>query len=375
MLSIVLLSCVNFQAGVAIYLFNILRPKDKFEKALNAFLIILFIHLVIKLSLLVILKNNFLYNNNSTGFGAAYGPLLYLTTLFFISKEVRLRTIMLHMAPLPLFTLVFLVNSAGYLEGFISPGFINTYSFIYQLCSAASLIVYPLLSWRLLNKQERDYDTSARHKLNLLNAIIHILLTGMLLGFFFIIAYYMKTGNWNLNPWILPYICFLVLLVLILRYKMETTTPFQKVAETVKADTTADATPDRHYKKSALDETRMDAYETSIRAFMEKSKIYLEPEISLEDLSERSKIPKHHITQLLNEHLHKNFYTFINEYRIQEAVTKLNDPDLDINILSLAYDCGFNSKSSFNNYFKKITGLTPSGYRKNIPENIPVTIQ
>lgn len=371
MLSIVLLSCVNFQAGVTIYLFNILRPKDKFEKALNAFLVMLFIHLGIKLSLLVILKNNFLYNNNSTGFGTAYGPLLYLATLFFLSKEVRLRTIMLHMAPLPLFTLVFFVNSAGYLEGFISSGFINTYSFIYQLCSAASLVIYPLLSWQLLNRQERADDPAARHKLKLLHAIIHILLTGMLLGFFFIIAYYMKTGNWDLNLWILPYICFLVLLVLILRYKMETTTPFQKVAETIKADTT----PDRHYKKSALDETKMDAYESSIRAFMEKSKIYLEPEISLEDLSERSKIPKHHITQVLNEHLHKNFYTFINEYRIQEAVTKLNDPGLDINILSLAYDCGFNSKSSFNNYFKKITGQTPSGYRKNIPENIPVTIQ
>lgn len=371
MISIILLSCVNFQTGVTIYLFNLLKPKDKFEKALNAFLVILFIHLVIKLSLLVVLKSNFLYNNNSSGFGVAYGPLLYLATRFFISPEVRLRTIALHMAPLPLFTLVFLINSAGYLEGLISPRFINTYSFIYQLFSTASLIIYPLLSWRLLNKQKRTEDPSSLPKLKLLAAIIHILLTGMLLGIFIIISYYIKTGKWDLNPWILPYICFLILLVLILRYKMETARPFQKVPETVSPQ----ATPDRQYKKSALDETRMDAYETSIRAFMEKSKIYLEPEISLEDLSERSNIPKHHITQLLNEHLDKNFYTFINEYRIQEAVAKLKDPELDINILSLAYDCGFNSKSSFNNYFKKITGLTPSGYRKKIQENIPVTIQ
>jgi AraC-like DNA-binding protein len=375
MISIILLSCVNFQTGVTIYLFNILRPKDKFEKALNAFLVILFIHLAIKLSLLVVLKSNFLYNNNSSGFGAAYGPLLYLATRFFISPDVRLRTILLHMAPLPLFTLFFLVNSAGYLEGFISPGFINTYSFIYQLCSVASLIIYPLVSWQLLNKQEKPEDPASFLKLKLLDTIIHLLLTGMLLGLFFIISYYMKTGKWDLNPWILPYICFLILLVLMLRYKMETAPPFQKVPEKVIAEVPADTTPDRHYKKSALDETKMDAYEGSIRAFMEKSKIYLEPEISLEDLSERAKIPKHHITQLLNERLHKNFYTFINEYRIQEAVTKLTDPGLDINILSLAYDCGFNSKSSFNNYFKKITGLTPSAYRKKTTENIPVTIQ
>ncbi|MGO4294012.1 helix-turn-helix domain-containing protein [Chitinophaga sp. RAB17] len=376
MVSIILLSCVNFQTGVALYLFNILRPKDKFEKALNAFLIILFIHLVIKLSLLVLLKNNFLYNNNSSGFGVAYGPLLYLTTLFFLSPNtVKRRTIVLHMAPLPLFTLVFFVNSAGYLRGVISPGFINTYSLIYQLFSSVSLIIYPLVSWHLLNKRERNDDPQTLHKLKLLDSIIHILLTGILLGLFFIISYYAQTGKWDLNPWILTYICFLVLLVLILRYKMETVPSFQKAQETVTPQAVVDGPPDRHYKKSALDETKLDAYEASIRAFMEKSKIYLEPEISLEDLSESAKIPKHHITQLLNERFHKNFYTFINEYRIQEAVTKLKDPGLDINILSLAYDCGFNSKSSFNSYFKKITGLTPSGYRKKVQENIPVTIQ
>jgi AraC-like DNA-binding protein len=73
---------------------------------------------------------------------------------------------------------------------------------------------------------------------------------------------------------------------------------------------------------------------------------------------------RHHLTQLLNEKVEKNFYTFINEYRIGEAIDRLNDPSLQVNILSLAFDCGFNSKSSFNNYFKKITGHTPTSYRK-----------
>jgi AraC-like DNA-binding protein len=85
---------------------------------------------------------------------------------------------------------------------------------------------------------------------------------------------------------------------------------------------------------------------------------------------------RHHLTQLLNEKLEKNFYSFINEYRIGEAIDRLNDPALQVNILSLAFDCGFNSKSSFNNYFKKITGSTPTAYRKQrlerlIPDTSP----
>ncbi|MFY0252536.1 helix-turn-helix domain-containing protein [Chitinophaga sp. 30R24] len=208
-----------------------------------------------------------------------------------------------------------------------------------------------------------------------MKSIIRIMFTGILLGLSCIATYFIKTGRWDINPWIMPYICFILLLVLILRYKIETISAFQKAPEIVKPEEASNVSPDKHYKKSALDEQMMDTYEASIKIFMEKSKIYLEPEISLEDLSERAKIPKHHITQLLNERLNKNFYTFINEYRIQEAVAKLNDPSLDINILSLAYNCGFNSKSSFNNYFKKITGLTPSLYRKKVQQNIPVTIQ
>jgi AraC-like DNA-binding protein len=54
----------------------------------------------------------------------------------------------------------------------------------------------------------------------------------------------------------------------------------------------------------------------------------------------------------------------------------LNNPSLQVNILSLAFDCGFNSKSSFNNYFKKITGSTPTAYRRRqlerlIPDTSP----
>ena len=124
--------------------------------------------------------------------------------------------------------------------------------------------------------------------------------------------------------------------------------------------------PDRRYEKSGIHQPLMDEYETALAAFMEKSRIYLDADLSLEQLASRMKMPKHHLTQLLNERLTKSFYNYINEYRINEAISRLNDLSAQVNILSLAFDCGFNSRSSFNNYFKKIKGCTPSAYRKQI---------
>lgn len=364
MMSIILLSCINLQVCVAIYLFNLLRPKDRFEKALNAFLILLLAHLAVKLSLLVVWKSAFLYNNSPSGFSFAYGPLPYLATLFYKNSEVRSRKILLHMLPFCIGLLMFLITSEGYLNGLISPAFMRMYAKGYEIGAIGSLIIYPLLSWRILKAAA---EAPADPKRKLLKAFVHTILVAILLGLAGMVVYGIKTGRWDLNFWILPYLCYIWLIVMILRYKMESVS--------VVAAPVAVAPPARQYKKSGLDEEMMDGYEESIRALMQQSCIYLEPELSLEELSERAGIPKHHITQLLNERFSKNFYSFINEYRIEVAMNKLKDPALDINLLSLAYDCGFNSKSSFNNYFKKITGVTPSVYRKNYQQNIPVTIQ
>jgi len=61
----------------------------------------------------------------------------------------------------------------------------------------------------------------------------------------------------------------------------------------------------------------------------------------------------------------KNFYTFINEYRVEEVKKRLVDHQYDhLTFLAIAYECGFNSKSSFNFIFKKSTGMTPSEFKK-----------
>jgi AraC-like DNA-binding protein len=93
---------------------------------------------------------------------------------------------------------------------------------------------------------------------------------------------------------------------------------------------------------------------------------YINPDLSLRDLADLLGVYPHYVTQILNTLFNQNFYDFVNTYRIDEAKKLLTDSykSNKVPILTIAYNCGFNSKSSFNRIFKQKTGLTPSEYRK-----------
>lgn len=119
------------------------------------------------------------------------------------------------------------------------------------------------------------------------------------------------------------------------------------------------------YESSKLQDAQKEKYIEKLRAFMAADKPYLESELTLAQLSEKINIPAHYLSQVINEKLKVNFLDFINGYRIKEAQEKLIDPKLShYTILSIAYEAGFNSKSTFYSAFKKGTGTTPSQFRK-----------
>lgn len=99
---------------------------------------------------------------------------------------------------------------------------------------------------------------------------------------------------------------------------------------------------------------------------MEKEKLYLNHELTLGELANQLNIHAHQLSKLINENLNKNFFEFVNEFRIKEYKRLVANPkNKHISILGLAMDAGFNSKASFNRIFKNTTGLTPSEFRKS----------
>jgi AraC-like DNA-binding protein len=121
------------------------------------------------------------------------------------------------------------------------------------------------------------------------------------------------------------------------------------------------------YSKSGLKEKQAEEYLAKLITYVENGKPYLNRDLSIQDLADLTGIPRHHITQILNERHGKNFFTFINEYRVKEVIERFRDPrNNNYTILSIAYDSGFNSKTTFNSIFKTHTGLTPSEYREKL---------
>ncbi len=99
---------------------------------------------------------------------------------------------------------------------------------------------------------------------------------------------------------------------------------------------------------------------------MRRVKIYQDPELKLEGLADCLNLSPRTISSILNGHYRKNFYDFINQYRVKDAKSQLRDPSMQTkSIQNVFEDAGFNSKTTFNTLFKKQTGQTPSEYRKH----------
>jgi AraC-like DNA-binding protein len=96
---------------------------------------------------------------------------------------------------------------------------------------------------------------------------------------------------------------------------------------------------------------------------IESEKIYLDPNLGLPQLAAKVHLSTHDLSFLINEGFGENFFQFINRYRIEEAKLLLKSTThKHLNILGIAYESGFRSKSTFNTTFKKLTGLSPSQY-------------
>ncbi len=120
-------------------------------------------------------------------------------------------------------------------------------------------------------------------------------------------------------------------------------------------------------KKALLDEKTAVHFKEKLLSHFDKEASYLNPDLSLRSLADQLDIHPNQLSWLLNESLGKNFNEFINHYRVEAFKHIAKDPAKShITVLGLAYESGFNSKTVFNTYFKKETGLTPKQFLKDL---------
>jgi AraC-like DNA-binding protein len=117
--------------------------------------------------------------------------------------------------------------------------------------------------------------------------------------------------------------------------------------------------------KTGLSEEKMDDLMHRITIQMEQEKLYQETELTLRQLAAKLEVPVYQVSQALNDGMKRNFYDLVNGYRVEEAKRLLLDPkNRNYTILSVGFEAGFNSKTTFNTVFKKFTGLTPTHFRE-----------
>ncbi|WP_413701922.1 helix-turn-helix domain-containing protein [Psychromonas sp. KJ10-10] len=120
------------------------------------------------------------------------------------------------------------------------------------------------------------------------------------------------------------------------------------------------------YERSGLTQERSQLLLKRLEEYTKNERPYLDANLTVDKLANQSHIPRHYLTQIFSEQLNKNFYLYINEYRVNKVKRLLNEPENNnMTLLEIAYESGFNSKSTFNSIFKKVTKMTPSQYKKN----------
>lgn len=122
--------------------------------------------------------------------------------------------------------------------------------------------------------------------------------------------------------------------------------------------------PKKRYQSSSLKENEKGKYVLKLDKIMLHEQPYLQNDLRIKDLAILVNISKHHLSQLINEHYQCSFFDFINKYRVEHA-QKIISTGAKKNLLQIAFDSGFNNKTSFVNAFKKFSGTTPSKFKQD----------
>jgi len=303
-----------------------------------------------------------------------HGPFLYIYIQTLISGRQQLSwTHLLHVLPFILFNLYVLISSfnpevSGKLNiELLSLAYDPPFLFLFFLILIAlSGTVYLLLTIRLFRKLDikifnnysssTDIDLNWLRKLVLVFGIVWTILIGVTIIHHVFHMFSMVFCTDGL------FLSLSVFVILIGYFGLKQKLIFSSEDVMV---TREDAKTLTKYAGSRLTEAEAQQYTKKLTEYMNSSKPYLNPNLSLSQLAEEIGITSHYLSQVINERFKLNFFDFVNGYRVEAFKENIKEPRYsNYSFLGIAFECGFNSKSAFNRIFKQVTGLTPSQYKK-----------
>ena len=301
-----------------------------------------------------------------------YGPLLYLYVQFMTNPGRKFNWLaMIHFIPF----VVFLTVSVFFreltllkdLRNFFTPDRFISLRIVYSTCFLLSVTVYSILAFIEIGRHQKKLKdmvsyTSGLITLNWLKVLSISYYVSFLV--LFILGGLEMIGDFiPFDPYFVVFGFITIFSFAYSFYAIQQPVIFGQEVRIIDEEENGKGT--EKYVKSGLKDKQAEVYLKKLISVMDTERPYLNRNLSIQDLSELTGIPRHHITQVLNENHGKNFFTFINEYRVKEVISRFGDPkNNNFTILAIAFDAGFNSKTTFNSIFKSQIGMTPSEYRE-----------
>jgi AraC-like DNA-binding protein len=344
------------------------RPRILANQVLAAWLLIICAEMII-----VLINENLVGLYHIKILPYLYGPLLFLYAKWMTTEKPHFNLRYLwHFTPF----LVFLIASLIFIDepvmngttGFLVRDRFVSFRIIYGITFFMSITAYSVATFVVIRRHQRRLKelvsySSGKITLQWLLGLSITFYTGYVIMFIFG-GVDILVGFMPFDPYEISFISLTLLTFLFGVFGFHQPGIFEEVVRYKRHEETPEEDSEsKKYQKSGLRKKDVANYVNKIRKYMVIEKPYLDRELSIYNLSEQLKIPRHILSEVINEHMGMNFYYLINEYRVQEVKDRLKkDENKHLTILAIAYDSGFNSKSSFNTIFKEKTGQTPSEY-------------
>jgi len=123
------------------------------------------------------------------------------------------------------------------------------------------------------------------------------------------------------------------------------------------------------YRNSPIDEKASKELAEKLDTLMIETAFWRKSDLRLNDLAIKMELPKEYISQIINEQFNRNFFEFVNRYRIEDAKTLINSSQKEVTLIEIAYQVGFNNKVSFGKAFKASVNMSPIEYKRSLQKS------
>ncbi len=345
--------------GLILSMFLTFSKRAKKQKS-NKYLALLVLSITLGCAYYLILEYRLIYQYPWLSFMPLklfylYGTTLYLYVATSLGHTIPKGKLLAHFSPaLITITTGFLLLTFG-----VSPNepLYGTYNLlVIDILGSAHAVCYFILSFNIArnyNKHIQHYVSDDQLKLTWLQNLLRFLVPFFTLWVLFLLYSFVDPGH-LLNNYMFIFWIFAGVLIYWIGYRGFAQPELFVLPD--KAVTWTNSAPQKN----------LNPYVQALENTMTDSKLYLNQVLTRRDVAEHLQITPNQLSYILNSLIGKSFYDYVNEFRVAEVMSKIEDPKyIHLTLEGIAYESGFNSKSTFNSIFKKVKGMTPKEYKNS----------